>query len=118
MKKVKKDEIIDVLKNCFDPEIPVDLWSLGLIYNISISNDSAVSITMTLTTPGCSMGSYMAEDIKMKLSSIENISDIDVEIIFDPPWKPEMMNNSAREKLGFPNEENKTQPENEEKSWE
>ena len=118
MEKIKEEKIIDVLKNCFDPEIPIDLWSLGLIYNISISDDNAISITMTLTTPGCSMGSYMAEDIKMKLSSIENIGNIDVKIVFDPPWKPEMMNGDAREKLGFPIQENNSQPENGEKSWE
>ena len=118
MKKIEKEKIIDVLKNCFDPEIPVDLWSLGLIYNITIENDNSISITMTLTTPGCSMGSYMAEDIKMKLGSIEDIGDIDVEIVFDPPWKPEMMNDNAREKLGFPIQENKKQTETREKSWE
>ena len=64
------------------------------------------------------MGSYMAEDIKMKLGSIEDIGDIDVEIVFDPPWKPEMMNDNAREKLGFPIQENKKQTETGEKSWE
>ena len=118
---VKKDKIIDVLRQCFDPEIPVDLWSLGLIYDISITetdnNKSDVNITMTLTTPGCSMGSYMAEDIKMKLSGVDGINSSEVNITFDPPWKPDMMNDQAREKLGFPVEE-KSGEKGKKREWE
>ena len=121
---VNEDKIIEVLKQCYDPEIPVDLWSLGLIYNINISeaknNKSDVSITMTLTTPGCTMGSYMAEDIKMKLSGIEEINSSEVDVTFDPPWKPEMMNDEARKKLGFPVNEtaNTDEQKKEERNWE
>ena len=88
---VKEKQIIEILQQCMDPEIPVDLWSLGLIYKIDITksdnNKSDVSITMTLNTPGCTMGSYMAEDIKMKLSTIDEINSSNVEVTFDPPWK-------------------------------
>ena len=121
---VDENKIIEVLKQCYDPEIPVDLWSLGLIYNINISeaknNKSDISITMTLTTPGCTMGSYMAEDIKMKLSGIEEINLSEVDVTFDPPWKPEMMNDEARKKLGFPVNEtaNTDEQEKEERDWE
>ena len=121
---VNEDKIIEVLKQCYDPEIPVDLWSLGLIYNINISeaknNKSDVSITMTLTTPGCTMGSYMAEDIKMKLSGIEEINSSEVDVTFDPPWKPEMMNDEARKKLGFSVNEtaNTDEKKKEERDWE
>ena len=121
---IDKEKIIDVLKQCFDPEIPVDLWSLGLIYNIDIkesdNNKSDVSITMTLTTPGCTMGSYMAEDIKMKLSAIDEVNSSEVDVTFDPPWKPEMMNDQAREKLGFPTEDKAAQEEIKDKGreWE
>ena len=118
---IDKSNIIDILKQCFDPEIPVDLWSLGLIYNIDISEadnkKSDVSITMTLTTPGCSMGSYMAEDIKMKLSGVDGINSSEVNITFDPPWKPDMMNDQAREKLGFPVEE-KSVEKGKKREWE
>jgi len=118
---VEKEKIIEVLKQCFDPEIPVDLWSLGLIYDINITetenNKSDVNITMTLTTPGCSMGSYMAEDIKMKLSGIDEINSSEVNVTFDPPWKPDMMNDQAREKLGFPEEE-KSEKKGKEREWE
>ena len=121
---VDENKIIEVLKQCYDPEIPVDLWSLGLIYNINISeaknNKSDVSITMTLTTPGCTMGSYMAEDIRMKLSGVEEINSSEVDVTFDPPWKPEMMNDEARKKLGFPVNEtaNTDEKKKEERDWE
>ena len=102
---IDKNEVIDVLKQCYDPEIPIDLWSLGLIYDITIdktnNNKSDVSITMTLTTPGCSMGEYMAEDIKMKLKKKKNINSANVNMTFDPPWNPSLMNDKAKEKLGF-----------------
>ena len=84
-----KEKIIDLLKQCYDPEIPIDLWSLGLIYNIDITpleNEmSDVNITMSLTTPGCSMGQHMAEDIKTKVSSIMlvNIPFIIAKLIID-----------------------------------
>jgi metal-sulfur cluster biosynthetic enzyme len=121
---VNENKVIEILKQCYDPEIPVDLWSLGLIYNINISeaknNKSDVSITMTLTTPGCTMGSYMAEDIKMKLSGIKGINSSEVDVTFDPPWKPEMMDDDARKKLGFPVNEttNTDKQEKEERNWE
>ena len=101
--------IIDVLKQCFDPEIPIDLWNLGLIYKIDIlpksNNKTDVHILMTLTTPGCTMGQHMADDIKSKLENIDNIDAATVEVTFDPPWEPEMMSSEARVKLGFSNKE-------------
>ena len=118
---VKEKQIIDILKQCMDPEIRVDLWSLGLIYNIDITesdnNKSDVNITMTLTTPGCTMGSYMAEDIKMKLSTIDEINSSNIEVTFDPPWKPDMMNDYAREKLGFPADSTESEK-SRERTWE
>tara|TARA_Y100001970_G_scaffold288365_1_gene415436 strand:- start:1153 stop:1521 length:369 start_codon:yes stop_codon:yes gene_type:complete len=121
---IDENKIIEVLKQCYDPEIPVDLWSLGLIYNINIKkaeNDkSDVNIIMTLTTPGCTMGSYMADDIKMKLNGLEEINSSEVEVTFDPPWKPDMMNDEARKKLGFPVNEstNNEKQEKEDRDWE
>ena len=123
MAMVSENEVIDVLKQCFDPEIPVDLWSLGLIYSIKISENSSgnsdVNIIMTLTTPGCSMGNVMAMDIKSKLEINDAVDMADVEVTFDPPWTPEMMSDNARDKLGFPtfNEQPKA-PTKEEGSWE
>ena len=100
-----KKSIINVLMSCYDPEIPLDLWSLGLIYDIDIIQEnedkSKVDITMSLTTPGCSMGQHMADDIKSKVSKLDQVESVEVAITFDPPWNPEMMSDYAREKLGF-----------------
>ena len=98
-------KIINILKQCYDPEIPIDLWSLGLIYEISSEElkdgKNKVNIIMTLTTPGCMMGEHMSNDIKNKLEALKEIESANVEITFDPPWEPSMMNNDARKKLGF-----------------
>ncbi len=123
MAMVTENEVIDVLKQCFDPEIPVDLWSLGLIYSIKISENSSgnsdVNIIMTLTTPGCSMGNVMAMDIKSKLEMNDSVDMADVEVTFDPPWAAEMMSDEARVKLGFPASSEKPEtPGKEEGSWE
>tara|TARA_Y100001960_G_C14630317_1_gene805471 strand:+ start:297 stop:647 length:351 start_codon:yes stop_codon:yes gene_type:complete len=115
-----KDKIIEILKQCYDPEIPIDLWSLGLIYEISSENltngKNKVEIIMTLTTPGCMMGEHMANDIKTKLETLDEIELANVEITFDPPWEPSMMHKEARKKLGF----DKTKKEKNEKKidWE
>ncbi len=100
-----KKDIINILEQCYDPEIPIDLWNLGLIYDINISkaeNDqSDIKITMSLTTPGCTMGQHMADDIKKKIITLKKINNVEVSVTFDPPWTPEMMTNYAREKLGY-----------------
>tara|TARA_B100001123_G_scaffold94710_1_gene109051 strand:- start:161 stop:523 length:363 start_codon:yes stop_codon:yes gene_type:complete len=102
---ILKDNIIEMLKQCVDPEIPVDLWNLGLIYDINLqdfeNNKTDVFITMSLTTPGCGMAEHMANDIKEKISSIEEVHTVEVNVTFDPPWNPEMMSDEARKKLGF-----------------
>ena len=83
-----KNKIIGVLKQCYDPEIPVDLWNLGLIYDINIksiqNNKYNVDILMSLTTPGCSMGEHMANDIKTKVSELDEIENVNVSVTFDP----------------------------------
>ena len=100
-----KSDIIDILKKCYDPEIPIDLWNLGLIYSIDFTGDSNknidVEITMSLTTPGCTMGQHMANDIKNKIKTLKNVKNVKVNVTFDPPWTPEMMTDYAREKLGY-----------------
>ena len=109
---LKKTDIIEVLKTCFDPEIPIDLWNLGLIYNIEIKKQN-VNILMTLTTPGCTMAEVIAQDIKIKLSNLNGINDVNVEITFDPIWEPKMMTDYAKKKLGF-----KVKEKDEDENWE
>ena len=115
MKQINKKNIIEILQKCYDPEIPIDLWNLGLIYNISIE-DNDIDITMSLTTPGCTMGQYMADDIKLKLLNLKNVDDVTVQVVFDPPWQPEMMTDEGRKKLGFEPSQEKEKPQK--KEWE
>ncbi|MFQ6615830.1 MAG: metal-sulfur cluster assembly factor [Fidelibacterota bacterium] len=103
---VTEEQIVSVLKECYDPEIPIDLWNLGLIYDIDIESASpegvsTVKVVMSLTTPGCGMGGLMARDIQEKVESLPGVSAAQVEVTFDPPWKPEMMSDEAKQKLGF-----------------
>jgi len=103
MKNIK-EKVVDILKKCNDPELPIDLWNLGLIYDLNINengNNFDVSILMSLTTPGCTMGQYMMDDMKMKLATIKNIGDVEIELTFDPPWNPEMMTEEGKVKLGL-----------------
>ena len=105
MAQVKESQVIEILKQCYDPELPVDLWNLGLIYNIQIQESydetrSDVNIVMSLTTPGCTMGQQMAQDIKNKLEALDAVNQAFVEVTFDPPWNPEKISAEATEKLG------------------
>ena len=115
MTTINKKEVIEILKQCYDPEIPIDLWNLGLIYEINIK-DQSINITMSLTTPGCTMGQYMADDIKTKLEQLKDVKEVSVDVVFDPPWQPEMMTDEGRQKLGFAPTKNKQQ--SEKKDWE
>lgn len=106
MKPTIENKVIDTLKLCYDPEIPIDLWNLGLIYHIEINMNEQtkkhnVKIVMSLTTPGCHMGDHMALDIKTKLEKMDEIFEANVDITFAPPWTPDMMTDEARKKLGF-----------------
>ena len=105
MAQVKESQVIEILKQCFDPELPIDLWNLGLIYNIETQESydelhSDVNIVMSLTTPGCTMGQQMSLDIENKLEALDEVNQAFVEVTFEPPWNPEMMSAEAREKLG------------------
>lgn len=99
-----KQKVVDILKKCNDPELPIDLWNLGLIYDLNINQNGDnfdVSILMSLTTPGCTMGQYMMDDMKMKLATLQNIGNVEIELTFDPPWNPEMMTDEGKAKLGL-----------------
>ena len=113
---IDKNLIIEKLKTCFDPEIPIDLWNLGLIYSIEINKKSEVEILMTLTTPGCTMINIIAEDVKSKVSLIKDIKKVNVNVTFDPPWSPEKMTEEGKIKLGFSS--SKKTESNKEANWE
>ena len=106
MSQIKEAKVIEILKQCYDPELPVDLWNLGLIYNIQIQEaydetKSDINIVMSLTTPGCTMGDQIAQDIRNKLEALSEVNQAFVEVTFDPPWNPEMITEEAKKKLGL-----------------
>lgn len=92
------------LSTCYDPEIPINIVELGLIYRCEVtaqSHGNRIEIDMTLTAPGCGMGPFLVEDVRAKIGEIPNVSDVDVELVFDPPWSPEMMSEAARLQTGL-----------------
>jgi len=97
---VSKKEVLRVLNECYDPEIPVSVVDLGLIYGIKIENGK-VKVKMTLTNPFCPMSYRIIEDVKEKIRKVKGVKDVEVEITFDPPWNPNMMSKKARKLLGF-----------------
>ncbi len=95
------DDIVDVLRSIFDPEIPVDIYELGLIYDVQVSSEGDVKILMTLTSPNCPVAESLPEEVKQKVGTIAEVKDVEVEITFDPPWTKEMMSEEAMLELGF-----------------
>ncbi len=96
---VTMEEIVGALKECYDPEIPVNVWDLGLIYDVSVDGDK-VHIKMTLTAPGCPMHRYISEEVKNKIQTVNGVKEATVEVVWDPPWNPDKMSKEARAQLG------------------
>ncbi len=95
------DDIIGALKTVYDPEIPVDIYELGLIYKIDIEDDRSVEVDMTLTAPGCPVAGEMPGWVQNAVSAVEGISDVKVNMVFDPPWTPDRMSEEAQVALGW-----------------
>jgi FeS assembly SUF system protein len=91
-----KEEIVEALCTCYDPEIPVDIYKLGLIYDIAISDDAGVKITMTLTSPNCPAAQSLPAEVKHKAAEVEGVQSVEVDIVFEPPWTPEKMDDAAK----------------------
>lgn len=97
-----KEKVIEALKNVYDPEIPVNIVDLGLIYDIQVDEMAGkVKIKMTLTAPGCPLGTYILSDAEMVVKEVEGVKDVEVELTYDPPWSPEMMSIDAKKELGY-----------------
>jgi FeS assembly SUF system protein len=96
-----KDRIVEVLKSIYDPEIPVDIYELGLIYDIEVSEDGDVVVTMTLTTPHCPVAESMPGEVEMRVLSVPGVRDAEVKLVWDPPWDPSKMSDEARLELGM-----------------
>lgn len=96
-----EEKIIKMLKTVFDPEIPVDIYNLGLIYAIDLNDDGNLHIDMTLTAPNCPAADFIVDDARIKLESIEGIKSVDIRIVFEPEWTKDMMSEEAKLELGF-----------------
>jgi FeS assembly SUF system protein len=93
--------IVDVIKSIFDPEIPVNIYDLGLIYEISLDDEHIAHITMTLTAPNCPMAGDLVEEVKYKVAGTRGVKDCDLKLTFKPPWDKSMLSEAARLELGF-----------------
>ena len=96
-----KNNVIDALKSIYDPEIPVDIYELGLIYDVAISEDGDAVVTMTLTTPHCPVAESLPNEVELRVLSVPGIRDAVVNLVWDPPWDPSKMSDEARLELGM-----------------
>jgi FeS assembly SUF system protein len=101
MSQELREKIIAALKTCYDPEIPIDIWELGLIYDIAIAESNDVTITMTLTTPHCPAAEILPADVEQKVSAVEGVASVKVDITWEPAWAPHMMSDAARLELNL-----------------
>ena len=96
-----KDRVVEALKSIYDPEIPVDIYELGLIYDVDISEDGDAIVTMTLTTPHCPVAESLPNEVELRVLSVPGIRDAEVKLVWDPPWDPSKMSDEARLELGM-----------------
>jgi FeS assembly SUF system protein len=96
-----KDRVIKILKTCYDPEIPVDVYDLGLIYDLAVSEAGDVDIKMTLTSPACPVAGSLPPEIENKVKSVDGVNSVKVAVVWEPPWKMDMMTEAAKLKLGM-----------------
>ena len=96
-----EEKIVKMLKTVFDPEIPVNVYDLGLIYNIDVDDNRQVKIDMTLTAPNCPAADFIIEDIRIKIESIEGVAGVDINLVFEPEWNQDMMTEEAKLELGL-----------------
>ena len=100
-KTLLEERIVDVLKTVYDPEIPVNIYDLGMIYKIDVQDDSSVELDMTFTAPNCPAADFILEDVRTKVESVEGIKSANVNLVFEPAWDQSMMSEEARVELGF-----------------
>ena len=96
-----EEKIVSVLKTVYDPEIPVNIYDLGLIYKVDSSAEGVVTIEMTLTAPNCPAADFMVEDVKMKVEAVEGVASVIINLVFEPAWSREMMSEEAQLELGL-----------------
>ncbi len=94
-------QVVDMIRTCYDPEIPVNVYELGLIYDIAVNEKGKVHVRMTLTSPACPVAGSLPREVEQKVKRVGGVTDALVEVVWDPPWNPEMMTEEARLELGF-----------------
>lgn len=99
---VTQEQVLEALKECFDPEIPVNVVDLGLIYGVEVSPEEKVKVTMTLTTPGCGMAHNIAMQVKQRALQVPGVKDATVTVVWEPAWNPSRMSDAAKKQLGMP----------------
>lgn len=98
--KITEDSVLEILSDIYDPEIPIDIVNLGLVYNIKVEG-SNVNIDMTMTSPGCPAAGQIVSEAKYLVEELEGVDDVNIEIVWDPPWDPSKMSEAAKESLGM-----------------
>ncbi len=101
MTTITREEVYEKLKEVYDPEIPVNVVDLGLIYGVEVNDGNEVYVRMTLTAPGCGMGPYIAQQAEWAVSELDGLEDVTVEMVFDPPWTPDMLTEDGKALLGI-----------------
>ena len=96
-----EEKVVAMLRTVYDPEVPVDVYSLGLVYKIDIDDDGNLTVDMTMTAPNCPMADFIVDDARYKLESIEGITSVTINIVFEPEWTKDMMSEEAKLELGF-----------------
>ena len=96
-----EEKIVKMLRTVYDPEIPVNVYDLGLIYNVEVDDEKNVKIEMTLTATNCPAADFIVEDVRMKIESIEDVKSVDIQLVFEPEWDKDMMSEEAKLELGF-----------------
>ena len=100
-KTILEERIVDVLKTVYDPEIPVNIYDLGMIYKIDVQDDGSVDMDMTFTAPNCPAADFILEDVRTKVESVDGVKGANVNLVFEPAWDQSMMSEEARVELGF-----------------
>lgn len=100
-KELLKKQVNDAIRSCYDPEIPVNIYDLGLIYDVHVDGDNKVNVRMTLTSPACPVAGTLPKEVEQKVKGVKGVEDAKVDIVWDPPWNPNMMSEEAKLELGL-----------------
>jgi len=99
--KLIENQVVEAIRTCYDPEIPVNIYDLGLIYDVKVDNGGSVTVTMTLTSPHCPAAQLLPQDVEAKAKAVRGVAGVKVDVVWTPSWNPSMMSEAAKLELGF-----------------